>query len=171
MPTNVDFKRTIESNLREFLSNDLKGSSLKLLNTLGYSSDKTIILEPNTAQGFTSFLKKNGAGKVNETKAHMDEWKSVDFLFQLTDTEIAANQSLFDSSMVDVSEKRIESYLFFAIELKNHEYRRSILAEITREINKVFPMPAMILFKHGETLTFSIIDRRLTRKTRHGTCS
>jgi hypothetical protein len=45
----------------------------------------------------------------------LDEWETVDFLFQLTDEEISRTKSLFDTSKVDVSDKRIESYLFFAI--------------------------------------------------------
>jgi type II restriction/modification system DNA methylase subunit YeeA len=39
-------------------------------------------------------------------------------------------------------------------------YHRSQFAVITREINKLFNMPVMILFKTGAFLTFSIIHRR-----------
>ena len=127
-------------------------------------ADKKIDLQPNTAEGFRAFLKQNSEQLVNEKKAHLDEWETVDFLFQLTDEEISRTKSLFDSSNVDVSDKRIESYIFFAIKLKEDVYRRSELAEITREINRIFPMPVMILFRHGDTLTFSIIDRRLHKK-------
>ena len=55
----------------------------------------------------------------------------------------------------------IQSYLFFAIRLEGSNYSRTQLSQITREINKLFMMPAMLLFQHGETLTLSIINRRL----------
>ena len=164
MPNDTDFKKQIEANLHSFLSGNLKQNALRFLETLGYESDKKIDLQPNTAEGFRAFLKQNSEQLVNEKKAHLDEWETVDFLFQLTDEEISRTKSLFDSSNVDVSDKRIESYLFFAIKLKEDVYRRSELAEITREINRIFPMPVMILFRHGDTLTFSIIDRRLHKK-------
>src|SRR5205085_1517602 len=52
---------------------------------------------------------------------------------------------------------------FFAIELGGRQYTRTHLAEITREVNRLFLQPAMLLFKHGDTLTLSIIDRRLNK--------
>ena len=55
----------------------------------------------------------------------------------------------------------IASYLFFVIRLEDKDYNRTQLSQITREINKLFIMPAMLLFQHGETLTLSIINRRL----------
>ncbi len=32
------------------------------------------------------------------------------------------------------------------------------------ELNRQFPMPVMIVFKHGASLTLSIINRRLNRR-------
>jgi len=48
--------------------------------------------------------------------------------------------------------------------LQDDGYSRTQLAGITREINKLFPMPVMILFRHGDTLTLSIINRRLHKR-------
>ena len=58
----------------------------------------------------------------------------------------------------------MESYLFFAIKLNGDHYTRTQLSQITREINKPFDMPAMILFQHGGALTFAVIDRRLNKR-------
>lgn len=164
MPTNIEHKRQIEENLNSFTSGDLKANALHLFASLGYESDKTADFRPNTSEGFVSFLRQNSAPSLNEDKAQINEWQTIDFLFQLTDQEIGRTKSSFDSDKVDISDVRIESYLFFAIKLKKAEYRRSDLAEITREINKVFPMPVLILFQHGNTVTFSIIDRRENKK-------
>ena len=164
MSNDLELKKQIEENLQSFVSSDLRQKALQFFEILGYESDKKIDLQPNTAEGFKKFLSQNSEQLANEKKAHLDQWETVDFLFQLTDDEISRTKRLFDSSNVDVSDKRIESYLFFAIKLKKDEYRRSELAEITREINRIFPMPVMILFRHGDTLTFSIIDRRLHKK-------
>ncbi len=58
----------------------------------------------------------------------------------------------------------IQSYLFLAIELRRDRYSRTELAQITRAVNRVFDMPALLIFKHGSTLTFSIINRRLHKR-------
>ena len=93
-------------------------------------------------------------------------WKSVDFLFQLTDEEIrtSANQQFDFESKGAYNGSIINSYLFFAIELKGSHYSRTALAGITREVNKLFDMPALILFRHGNTLTLAIINRRLHKR-------
>jgi hypothetical protein len=63
-----------------------------------------------------------------------------------------------------VDDKIIESYLFFAIDLTNDQYTRTQFADITREINKLFDMPVMVLFRHGDCLTLAIINRRLHKR-------
>lgn len=40
-------------------------------------------------------------------------------------------------------------------------YSRTELSGITRAVNRLFPMPAMLLFRHGDTLTLAVINRRL----------
>ena len=58
----------------------------------------------------------------------------------------------------------IESYVFFALKLRESSYTRTQLSNITREINKLTPMPAMILFQHGQTVTLAVINRRLHKR-------
>jgi hypothetical protein len=57
MNNDLVFKKRIEANLHSFLSGDLKKNALQLLNTLGYKSDKKLDIQPNTPEGFKSFLK------------------------------------------------------------------------------------------------------------------
>jgi len=74
--------------------------------------------------------------------------------------------SLFTTKLVDRT--AIEAYLFFTLELTNElsgdHYSRTKLAQITREVNLLFAMPVMILFKHGNSLTLSVINRRLHKR-------
>ena len=58
----------------------------------------------------------------------------------------------------------IESYVFLALRLKEADYPRGRLADLTREVNRYFAMPVMLLLQHGEQLTFSIINRRLHKQ-------
>lgn len=164
MPADSNIRAAIKESLDSFLNGELKENALRLLEMLGYRSNKTTSIQPNTPEGFKQFLAENRVKNFNDSRARLEEWQSVDLLFQLTDDEIRPTVDLFGSSSVDITDKCIKSYLFFAIGLDGAEYSRTKLAEITREINKVFPMPVMIIFRHGETLTFSIIDRRVHRR-------
>ena len=157
-------KEAIERALRQFTDGDLAGNAKKLLNVLGYRSERSVPLEPNTVEGFISAFDLDDNSKFSPERALAEEWESIDLLFQLTDDEIRDNRNLeIDFESRDVDETRMESYLFFALKLRGDGYTRTQLSQITREINKPFGMPAMILFQHGEALTFAVIDRRLSK--------
>lgn len=163
-PTEFNIKNQIESALRDFANLPLAEASTALFNALGYSSKKNLKLKPNTCE---QFLYHFGQGKkLNHKAAFTDQWKSIDFLFQLTDEEIRSVDSqlfLFESKEV-YDGVAIESYLFFALELKGDQYTRADLASITRELNKLFSMPALFILKHGGTLTLAVINRRLHKR-------
>ena len=155
-------KKEIEGALHQFASGNLADNAKELLKVLGYESQRTMRLEPNTVEGFISAFNLDDDAKFNSERALTEEWESIDLLFQLTEEEIGNNLNLeIDFGDGGIDEARMESYLFFAIKLSGDHYTRTQLSQITREMNKAFGMPAMILFQHGKTLTFAVIDRRL----------
>ncbi len=159
----IEYKQAIAETLQRFRSGNLAQNARDLLNTLGYYSDLEMDLEPNTAEVFIAEF--DLSNKMNRERAQVDEWASIDLLFQLREEEITESgnaQISFDNRQIDNT--RIESYLFFALKLRKSNYTRTQLSNITREINKLTPMPAMVLFQYGQTLTFSIIDRRLHKR-------
>ena len=159
----IEYKQKISEALQRFKTGNLASNTRNLLNTLGYYSDLEMDLEPNTAEMFIAEF--DLSDKMNRERAQVDEWASIDLLFQLREEEITESGKMqipFDNRQIDNT--RIESYLFFALKLQNGNYTRTQLSNITREINKLTPMPAMVLFQHGQTLTFSIIDRRLHKR-------
>lgn len=151
-------KKQIETSISNFAGGEFKQSALALFKTLGYSSTKTINIDSNP----DSFLTYSRSKNFNKDKAKFNEWNSIDLLFQITSDELADTESLFNTSKVD--NKIIESYIFYAIELKGSHYSRTDLASITREVNKIWAVPALILFKYNGLLTISIIGRRLNKK-------
>ncbi len=148
-------KSAIKDALNRFTTGALVENSRNLLNTLGYQSQRTLTLESNTAEPFIAAYDRQG--KLNRDRALTAAWTSIDLLFQLS----GADLTLIDTTQTQVDNTIIHSYLFFAIRLEGSHYNRTQLSQITREINKLFMMPAMLLFQHGETLTLSIINRRL----------
>jgi adenine-specific DNA-methyltransferase len=158
--TAEQLKTQISDTLKSFTSGNLTSNALNLFQTLGYITERQAPLnQPTFAEFQDTYI---GEKRFDETKAKVSDWKYVDLLFQLSKEEILKQHSLFDTKQVNRT--IIETYLFFAIELAPNEYTRTDLAVITREVNRLFPMPAMILFKYGSTLTLSVINRRLHKK-------
>ena len=155
-------KDAIKRALQRFSNGNLADNARHLLNVLGYRSERRMDLEPNTADGFLSAFNPDDEVEFKPERALTEEWESVDLLFQLMDENVGGNEQVeiqFRGGGID--DTRMESYLFFALKLRKNRYTRNQLSQITREINKLTPMPAMILFQHGDTLTLAVIDRRL----------
>ena len=158
-------KKKIEVALHQFADGNLADNAKHLLNTLGYRSERTMRLNPNTPERFLSAFNLENDPNFKPERALVAEWESVDLLFQLMEEHIRDNEQVdieFGGGGID--EARMESYLFFAIKLSGDHYTRTQLSQITREMNKAFDMPAMILFQHRQVLTFAVIDRRLNKR-------
>lgn len=157
----TELKNQIKDSINSFSDGRLYENSLKLFNTLGYKTERKNKLSKNTFKGFLNDFPL-AVEKMNPKKMLNDCWIRIDLLFQLTQSEMIRQSFLFDTNKVDNT--IIEAYLFFSIDLKPGNYTRTQLSEITRELNKGFPMPVMILFKNGNYLTLSVINRRLHKR-------
>lgn len=176
MPANPELLRQIETALAAFGSQPLLDASLGLFNTLGYRSERRMKFRSSTAEGFLGTFDR--AKTLNPERALLADWQSVEFLFQLTDIEVrsathSTGELAFDSQgKFDGAE--INSFLFLAVELrpaaaregerKGQLYTRTELAGVTRAINRLFDMPALVVFKHGDTVSLGIIHRRLSKR-------
>lgn len=145
-------KQEIKTALQRFTDGNLADNARNLLNVLGYRSERRIDLDPNTADGFIKHFDSHNT--LNRERGLLNEWESIDFLFQFTEEEITQIERS------ESNQNGVVSYLFFALKLRNRGYTRTQLSNITREINKLFAMPAMIIFQHTESLTFAVIDRQ-----------
>jgi hypothetical protein len=71
--------------------------------------------------------------------------KTPHFLFQLTNDELptlAAGQTSLLAPGGDIQPWQVESFVFLTIDLKPGNWSRTRLAALTREVNRLFPMPA-----------------------------
>ena len=160
----VDLREKIQSSLKAFESQPLlREASIDLLNTLGYYSDKVSEVHESSPDAFLGLLASHNPDvEFNKEKALFDDWLKADLLFQMTDDEFSDQVSLFKSDAMKVG--YLESYLFFAIELKNRDYPRGKLTTLTRQLNRVFPMPVMVLIKHQDLLSIAVINRRVSKR-------
>jgi type I restriction-modification system DNA methylase subunit len=151
-------RQDIQQAIKRFNSGDLRQNALYLFQTLGYNTEREGGLDTPQYKALCETYDL----QINEERAKVNEWTYVDVLFQLSQQEMSKQVSLFDIRQVD--QTIIESYLFFTIELKESNYSRTDLSQITREINRCFAAPALILFKYGNNITLSVINRRLHKR-------
>lgn len=167
MSTESGLLESIRAALAAVASRPLRDSATDLLATLGYSSDRTLDLGSSKPRAFLELLLSRASNTgFDESKALFSDWASADLLFQITDEELSGQASLFRNSSVEIGLFR--SYLFFAIELTGADYPRGKLTGIARQINRVFPMPVMVLIKHLKdkepVLSIAVINRRRSKR-------
>ncbi len=142
--------------LSRFASGPLGAGAVGLLETLGYRSERT-----DPVGGAGEFLDAfDPGGKLNENRRRLfASWRRVEIVSQITADEIAEQApQAFDDGL-------IESFLFLAVDLEPGAYTRTLLADATRAVNRLFAMPALVLFRvlAGEEalLTLAVIHRRV----------
>ena len=162
----TDTRIEIQRTLSQFTDGELAENATHLLKVLGYESQRTLNRDANTPEAFREDFDPDNL--INPEKAHLNDWQTADFLFQLTADEIRqqTQETITFHEDAGVDESIYQSYLFLAVRLKENTYSRTALANITREINKCYAIPALLIFQHGRALTFSIINRRPSQRDR-----
>lgn len=164
--TKIERLESIKNDLHFFAEYDLRKASLNLFSTLGFVSEIETKLSSSDRYGFDNLVAQSpNYSSFNKEKAHFEEWREVHFLFQLTDDDIRYSDelSLFKS---EFRHDLFDSYLFFAIDLGDEPKAKYKLANITREINKLFPMPVLVIYKTKNYISLAIINRRYHKRDR-----
>ena len=150
--------------LSEMPGGDFAKVAENLLGRLGYRSDEALPSETVTVGDFVADYPAPNPDTKSE-REFAENTESVRIVSQISDAEISANaqQSLLDDSAFDTGNAR--SFLFLAVELKENSYSRGQYAAFTREINKRWQIPSVVLFKTAANLlTLAFAHRRLHRR-------
>lgn len=171
--SNQQLRAELQIALRKLATGDLRTNATALLGKLGYASNKTLEL-PTEPQAFAKEVENllGGSKQLNATHASLADWQSAAFLFQLTNDELpalAAGQASLLTETGGVQAWQVESFVFLALDLKPGAWSRTRLAALTREVNRLFPMPAVLLFRHlrddgTALLSISVIHRRANKR-------
>jgi hypothetical protein len=160
MPERTDQREKLTTALAEFGNKPVTDAARHLFATLGYKSDRRLPI--TTPAQFRAQLDPTGR-LTDRENATLGDLLSLHLLFQLSDAELTAHGDLFDDPSA-VQTTKIESYLFFVADLPPGHYTRTTLSTLVRAVNKPLPMPALVLFRHGEAISIGIIHRRLHRR-------
>lgn len=163
-----DLKASIQEALKNFQSHPFVDAAYDFWKVLGYESQRRFEEVSYTYSEFTEAF--SSRHQLRDDKALKDHWKQIHILFQLTDEEIRDGLSASSQEEIEglgfnsIQSQNIKSYLFVAIELEKDQVTRTNLANLTREINRCFAMPVLLLVKTDQTLTISVIYRRRSKK-------
>ena len=132
---------------------DFAAAATDLLGELGYRSDRILPGQSGDAGALVRQFPATNPDTQSE-RDFLREARSVHILFQLTDAEIdaVAQQSLFRTDGLDAGgfdTGNAQSFLFAAVALRGDAYPRSRYAAFTRELNKRFQNPMVVLFRAG----------------------
>ena len=143
----------------------LREGAAGLFGALGYRSERTTDVG-SVAQFLDAFDTgdADGGGRLTgRRRAALESWRAVEIVFQVTASELGAAQpELFGGAGFEAG--RIESFLFLAAELEDRPWSRGALADMTRAVNRLFAMPAVVLFRSGGTVTLAVVHRRAHRR-------
>jgi len=163
-----DLKQDILRALQAFKDKPLAEAAYHFWKVLGYESQRRLDQESYSFAEFkTQFSSQY---QIRDDKAQGELWKEISILFQLTDDEI--NQQLSNLVQEEIpglgfrtfQTSNIRSYLFAAVELTDSKLNRTTLANLTREVNRCFAMPVLLLIKTGGNLHLTVIYRRRNKK-------
>ena len=154
-----EMREAIGKALLGFADAPLREGAVAVLNALGYASERTA-----DAGSVAEFLDRQEAGSrlTEKQRALFDSWREVELVFQVTDEEVAGPGDLFTEDGFDAG--RIRSFVFIAVELADGPYSRTRLAEMTRALNRLFEMPAMLLLRCEARFSLAVIHRRPHRR-------
>ena len=155
---------TIRAALGKMAAGDLTDASTQLLAALGYRSDATAPEMPGGAVEFVAAFPATNPNTRTE-QDFLDDAQSVRLLFQINDRHVAesAPRRLFDAAGFDNGNAR--SFLFAAVQLRGNNYARGRYADFTREVNKRFPMPMVVLFRTAANrITLAFVHRRTNKR-------
>ena len=157
-------KEDILTALQSLKDEDLRTAGAALFDALGYRSTRTFEDLTTDPTSFWDFFSQ-GHSDLDPGKAEIEHWRGATFLFQLTDAEVhdLAKAREATKEQGDYEESEIESFLFLAIDLVGEQWTRTRLAQITRTLNRLFLMPAIVLFRHGGLASLAVIDRRQSK--------
>lgn len=158
--TSIEITQQIKSDLATMRNSPFLHASRSLLETLGYESELMLDLPSNPSEFINRISSRDDASRSRVE--FLSAAKSMQIIFQVTDAEIAGNKhARLPKQRVDFDKGNAKSFMFVAVELNGKTYPRTKYIRFTREVNKPFPMPVVVLFKTASNLlTVAFVRRR-----------
>ena len=164
MTTTVATAEAIRTGLAAMTGGVFSEEAADLLAALGYRSDHVPPRQPTSVGDFIADYPAPNPGTQSEL-TFADNAQSVRILFQFTDAEITSTTQRALLNDEGFSTGNARSFLFVAVELKGDNYARGQYVAFTREINKRWQIPTVVLFRTATNhVTLAFVHRRPNRR-------
>ena len=164
MTTTVTTVEAIRTALAATTHGDFPQKAADLLAALGYRSYHVPPGQPASVGDFIADYPAPNPGTQSEL-AFSDNAQSVGILFQFTDAEITSTTQLALLNAEGFSTGNARSFLFVAVELKGDNYARGQYVDFTRDINKRWQLPTVVLFRtSANRVTLAFVHRRPNKR-------
>ena len=141
---------------------DWPAGAAAVLSAMDYRSELVLEGQTGDPSDFIRQFPADNPGTQTEQR-FLDAARSAQVLFQTTNSEISEGAAPSQRMMFDTG--NAQSFLFFAVELRDDSYPRGRYAEFTREINKRLAAPAVVLFRTASNrVTLAFVHRRPNRR-------
>ena len=164
MTTTYATAEAIQTALAATMGGVFSEKATNLLAALGYRSDHVPPRQPASVGDFIAEYPAPNPGTQSEL-TFVDNAQSVRILFQFTNAEITSTTQRTLLNPEGFSTGNARSFLFVAVELKADNYARGQYVTFTREINKRWQIPTVVLFRTPSSgVTLSFVHRRQNRR-------
>ncbi len=164
MMHDTDIRTAIANGLAASIGSDWPASAAALLHTLGYRSERLLDEQSGDAGDFIRQLPAPTPGAASE-RTFQANAQSLHIVSQITDDEIRAAMLPRPPDAAGFDTGNIRSFMFVAVELRGNAYARGEYAAFTREINKRWQIPTVVLFRTAANLvTLAFVHRRPHRR-------
>ena len=161
----MTYRNAVQSTLAALSGREFASGTCELLSALGYRSSRIFSGLTGESDEFIRRFPAPNPGTATE-RALRKSSESVRILFQFTDAEIEAHASaqgiLLEADAFN--QGNAKSFLFVAVELRGEHYARGQYTQFTREINRRFSMPTVVLFRTNGLLTLAFAHRRPNKR-------
>ncbi|MCY3809186.1 MAG: hypothetical protein OXG58_07175 [Gemmatimonadetes bacterium] len=167
MGADTDHREAVRRAVTDCAEGALHERAEALLAVLGYRSERRIDVETVPAD-FLDVAEADSDHFLTDKQRDriLQTWEHVAMVHQFTEDELEefAQKDLFGASAA-WHPSRAESFVFLAVDLRSADYTRASLATMTRTINRLFPMPVIVFYRHerpesGVALTLAVVHRR-----------
>ena len=164
MTTTYTTSEAIQTALAATTGGVFSEQATNLLAALGYRSDHVPPRQPASVADFIAEYPAPNPGTQSEL-TFADNAQSVRILFQFTNAEITSTTQRALLNDEGFSTGNARSFLFVAVELQGGNYARGQYVAFTREINKRWQIPTVVLFRTPSSgVTLSFVHRRPNRR-------
>ncbi|MDN5343838.1 MAG: adenine-specific DNA-methyltransferase [Oceanotoga sp.] len=149
-------RNLIQKTLNNF--ENIYESGIELFEILDYPlKNNTFSKNEYDLEEFLNVIGIKNTSLTEEEKRYIEK---ISLLFAFSE----GNEEKDNFIRYESDQKIIAGYIFLSVKLKDQEYSKTKIVNISKKINRLLNSPAFIIFNYDEKITLTITDRRIHKR-------